>query len=270
MRRINPLAVTAGVVLLAALLVLGLAVGCGERDYSSDLVAAAHAFSEAGSAHALVNAVVSPLEGEGGLVLNAQGDAWMDLRAPTLEARVTVLGMELSLRYTEGQAYLKVGGNWYTLYAESLGVSEGVAASLVDLVAALPEALSTSAGVVYLGKKEVDAFHCVEMEVQPDIEALAELEEVRRLAEDLGLTVAEMEDFLSASNLEIRVCVQEDEPVIRQVYVAADVELSSLNKELGMGLLPERGRLEITADFPEYGVEVSVEPPAGTRPFEGL
>jgi hypothetical protein len=264
--------VTAGITALAVLLVLGVGAGCGKqkRDYSSDLVAAAQAFTGAGSVHALVNAAVSPLEGETGMTVNVQGDAWVDLRAPALEARFTVLGMEVSLRYVGGQAYLKVGGSWYSLSAESLGVSEDIPSSLADLLAALPEVLSASVSVEYLGEKKVGTFDCVELDVHPDIKAISELEEVRKLAEDLDIAPEELEEILSGSNPVIRVCLQKGAPVVRQVYMAADVELSPFNKQLGLGLLPEKGRLEITADFPEYDVEVTVEPPAEARPFRGL
>ncbi len=256
---------------LLASLALG-SSGCGkeERDYSKDLLAAATALSEEESAHALVNAAVSPLEGESGMAVSVQGDAWIDLREPALEARFTVLGMEISLRYTQGHAYLKAGGNWYSLSAEGMGVSEKLPSSLMGVVKTLPELLSASVSVDYLGERKVGSFDCAELEVYPDFKSLSEVEQVGRLAEDLGLTPEELQEILSGSNLEMRVCIQKGKPVIRQVYVAADVSLSSFNEELGLGLLPEKGRLELTAEFPEYGVEVAVEAPPEARPFKGL
>lgn len=264
-------AAAACALVLIAFLALGL-MGCGkeERDYSKDLHAAAAALSEEGSAHALVNAAISPLEDGAGMALSVQGDAWIDLREPALEARFTVLGMEISLRYTQGHPYLKMGGSWYSLSTEGLGVSEETPSSLVDLVKALPEVLSASVSVDYLEDRKVGSFDCVELEVHPDFKSLSELEQVRGLAEDLGITPEELQEVLSASNLEIRVSVQKGDPVIRQIYVAADADLSPFNERLGLGLLPQKGRLELTAEFSEYGVEVAVEPPPEARPFKGL
>lgn len=246
--------------------------GCGEEkgDYSGDLVAAAAALSEAGSAHVLVNALVSPPEGEGGMSLSVQGDAWVDFRSPALEARFTVMGMEVSLRYVEGRVYLRAGGRWYSLSAEGMGASENLPTSLAGLVNSLPELLSASVSVDYLGKKRVGSFDCLEVEVHPDVGALSRREEVRGLAEVMGVDPGELEGIISASHPQIKVCVQKGEPVIRQVFLAADAGFSSLNQWLGLGLLPAEGRVEITADFPEYGVEVAVESPADTRPFKGL
>lgn len=272
MRKTLSVTVIAAFFLLVTWLVAGLATGCGkaERDYSKDLVTASEGFSAAGSAHALVNATISPLEGEGGLTLNAQGDAWVDLATPALEARFTVLGMELSLRYTGGRVFIRIGGNWYSLSEESLGVDEWVDASLMKLAAALPKAIASSATVLFRGDKKVGSFDCAELEVQLDFPALAEMAEVRELAEDLGVGTEELVDMLSGSHPEIRVCLQKDQPVLRQLYLAADLELSSFKETLPVGLLPEKGHLEVTVDFPEYGVEVRVEAPAEARPFTGL
>lgn len=272
MRKTFSVAVIAAFFLLATWLFLGLAAGCGkaERDYSKDLETAAEGFSAAGSAHALVNATISPLEGEGGLTLNAQGDVWVDLSTPSLEARFTVLGMELSLRYTGGRAFIRLGGNWYSLSEESLGVDGQVDASLMKLPAALPKAIASSAAVLFRGEKKVGSFDCAELEVRLDFQALAEVAEVRELAEDLGVGTEELVETLSGSHPEIRVCLQKDQPVLRQLHLAADLELSSLKEMLPVGLLPEKGHLEVTVDFPEYGVEVRVEAPAEARPFTGL
>ena len=256
---------------LVALVAAGTS-GCGKEksDYSGDLTAAAAALSEAGSAHVLVNALVSPPEGEGGMSLNVQGDAWIDFRAPALEARFTVMGMEVSLRYVEGQVFLRAGGRWYTLSPESMGAGENLPSSLAGLLNSLPELLSASVSVDYLGKKRVGSFDCLEVEVHPDIGALSRREEVMGLAEDMGVDPGELEEIISASHPQIKVCIQEGEPVIRQVFLAADAGFSGFNQWLGLGLLPAEGRVEITADFPEYGVEVAVEPPADARPFKKL
>ncbi len=273
MRRPFPAYVSAALAAaLVAMMVLGLSAGCGseERDYGKDLVDAAAALAEAGSAHILVNAVVSPPEGEAGMTLNVQGDAWADLNAPAMEARFTVLGMELSFRYVGGEAFLRVGGSWYSLAAEKPGGPGELPASLVAVLKALPEILASTASVERVGEKRAASFDCVELEVRLDAGALVEREAVRGLAEDLGLSPAELEDLIAASHPLLRVCIQKGEPVIRQVFLAADVDLSLIGERLGSGLLPEKGRLEVTADLPEHGVEVSVEPPAEARPFEGL
>lgn len=258
---------------LSAFLVANLFAGCGkgDRDYSRVLTEAASRAVEAGSTHAQLNAVVSPSEGESGVGLTVQGDAWVSMRTPALEARFTVMGMELSLRYVEGRAYLKLGGKWYLISPESMRKGgEDIPAALVDLAASLPEIISSSTAVNYLGKKKVGPFDCIELAVAPDLEAISGLEQVKRLAGGLGMSEAEIVEFFAKDDPEIKVCVQKDEPVIRQLYLAADVELSSLADQVGFGLLPERGRLELTVDFPDYGVEVKVEAPSDAQPFRGL
>ncbi len=254
-------------------LCLSLLAGCGgeKRDYKRDLADAAAAAVEAGSAHLQLNGTVIPAAGESGLGLTLQGDAWVDLRTFLAEARLTVLGMELSLRYVEGKAFLLLGGNWYVLYGESTeATAKNLSSAISGLLVALPEFLFDSANVNPVGVKKVGDYECDELEVTLDLEALSGLEAVQELASSAEISFEELVERLSASGLVLRVFLQKKEPVIRRVYLAADMSLDYLRGLAGGSLLPARGRVELTMDLPEYGVEVKVEPPAEAKPFKGL
>jgi hypothetical protein len=256
---------------LAALLILG---GCGgtTRDQQQALADAVEAARDAGSAHAQMNVSLSPMEGEGGMGLNVQGDAWLDMNSKMLEARFTVMGLELSLRYVDGSAYIQFGGTWYELTGEVLnGVGPGTMDSLVEVLTSVPDIFSSNIDVTELGEKNVGGYECDNLEVKPDLEAIASMDSVRKLAEDLGMTTDEIVGYLQDADLVMEVCVQRDEPVIREVFLAANVDLPDVSDLVGgIALLPQRAHVEITMDFPEYGVEVNVQAPADAKPFKGL
>lgn len=259
--------------LLALLTVMMLLAGCGSKaqDPEEVLDTAVRAARDAGSAHARINVSMSPLEGEQGMGLNLQGDAWVDMESGTLEARFTVMGMEFSLRYVEGEAFLQIGGTWYMLEGEIAGgIDAGAVDTAVKALSSLPEIVSSTREVRELGDKKVGEYDCTVMEVVPDLQAITSMGAVRELAEELGMGEGEVLEYLEGAELSMQVCIQKDEPVIRQVFLAASVELPSLDDVVGIPLLPERARVEITMDFPEYGVEVKVQAPADATPFEGL
>jgi hypothetical protein len=256
--------------LMVAVLLLG---GCGTKSQEpmETLATAVQAARDAGSAHAQMNVSLSPLEGESGMGLNIQGDAWLDMNAGVLEARFTVMGMELSLRYVDGTAYLQFGGKWYVLTSDILeGVGEDTIAALVNVLASIPEIFASSTEVTELGDEKVGDYECTRMEVVPDLQAISTLEPVQKLATELGMDPDELVAYLEDADVVMEVCVQKDEPVMREVYLAASVELPTIGDLVGIPLLPEKARVEITMDFPEYGMEVEVQAPADATPFEGL
>jgi len=250
-----------------------LPVGCGEekRNPTEMLDQAAQSAREANTIHAQLNAVLTPQEGESGMGLSAQGDAWLDINARTMEARLTVLGMELSLRYVGETAYLQMGGKWYTLKGEVVaGIDEGAIAAAVDLLASFPELLSANSGVNDLGDMKVGEYQCAHLEVQPDVQAMAGLEVVRRLAEEMDATEQEVEGYLRDADPHMEVWVQKDEAVIRQVFISANLELPEMGKIAGIPLLPSKSHLELTINISEYGVKVEVQPPQEAAPFKGF
>ena len=256
--------------LLAATLILA---GCGgkSQDPQEMLAAAAQAARDAGSAHAQLNVVISPLDEGPGMALNIMGDAWLDMNKGVLEARFTVMGLELSLRYVDETAYLNLGGDWYVLTSDIVeGMGEGAIAAIVEVLASVPEILSSNAEVKESGTEKVGDYECTRMEVVPDLQAISALEPVAKLAGELDMDEDELMAFLEDADIIMEVCIQNDEPVIREVYLAASTELPYVGDIMGIALLPEMARVEITMDFPEYGMEVDVQAPEGAQPFEGL
>ena len=260
-------------VLMAVLLAALLLAGCGEKtvDSQSDLTLAAQHAKDAGSVHAQANITLEPLEDEPGMGLNIQGDAWLDLNSEALEARFTVMGMELSLRYVDGAAYVEWGGEWYYLTDEAIaGLGIGAIESLVKLLVNYPDIFSNVSEVEELGDKTVGDYECMEVRVTLDMEAITATEAVQELAAEMDVTLDEINDYLEESGLEITVCVQKDEPVIREIHIVADVDLPDVGEVAGIPLLPSRAHMDMLVIFPEYGVQVDVQPPSDAKPFEGL
>jgi hypothetical protein len=259
---------------LIAILVAALFLaGCGgkARDPLEAFTMAAQAAREAGSMHARLNVALSPLEGEQGMGLNVQGDAWMDMDMDRLEARFTVMGMEVSMRYVDGTAYVQFGGTWYVLEGVVVeGIGEGTIDALVGMLSDIPEIISSTREVNELGEKTVGDCECRLFEVVPDLQAISAMDSVVELAGELEMSSGEVLEYLEEADTVIEVCVQKDEPIIRQVFLAASLELPSVSELLGIPLLPENARVEITMDFPEYGVDVNIKAPEGAVPFEGL
>ncbi len=256
--------------MLATVMILG---GCGTQEQSLEesFAAATRAAREAGSAHAQINASLSPLEGEGGMGLNIQGDAWIDMNAVALEARFTVMGMELSLRYVDGTAYLQFGGQWYVVEGEVMeGIDEGTIDAMISLLSSIPEIISSTVELSEVEERKVGDYECTQLEVVPDLQAISTMDPVLELADELGMSSDEVLEYLEDADVEIEVFIQKDDPVIRRVYLAATMELPSMGDVVGIPLLPEKARIEITMDFPEYGVEVDVRAPKDAKPFKGL
>jgi hypothetical protein len=191
--------------------------------------------------------------------------------AKVMEARFTVMGMELSLRYVDEVAYLQLGGKWYILEGEVIaGVGEGTIAAMVNLLASYPEIFSETSEVNDLGDKKVGDYQCTNLEVVPDLQAMAGLESVQQLAAELDMTAEEIETYLHDADLRMEVCVQKDEPVMRQVYLAANLELPEMGQIAGIPLLPAKAHIELTIDISEYGMKVEVQAPPEATPFKSL
>jgi hypothetical protein len=268
MKKLIPTAAFAA--LLAAILLLS---GCGgkAKDPAESLEQAARRAREAGSVHAQINVALAPLEGEAGMALNAQGDAWLDMDSRLMEARFTAMGMEFSLRYVEGKAYIQFGGKWYVLSGEVMaGLGEGSVASAVNALSSYPDLLSSTAEVSRQGEKTVGNNKCDDLKVTLDYPAMVALEPVQQLADGMGMTPSEIEEYLRDANLEVEAYVQQDEPVIRRVFLSLDTELPDMGKVMGISLLPARAHVEVTIDVVEYGIAVDVQAPPNPTPFKGL
>lgn len=264
---------TIPIILAAVIAAALLLAGCGGKagDPMDDLSAAARHAGEAGSVHAQANIILEPLEGEQGIGLNVQGDVWLDMNKEALEARFTVMGMELVLRYMDGTAYIEWGGEWYYLTDEgAAGFGVGSVKALVRLLFNYPDILSNVSGVEKLGDKKIGDYNCTELKVTLDLEAVTAMESVQELAAGMDMTPEEINDYLGESGLEITVCVQKEEPVIRGVNIKADSELPDVGEIAGIPLLPARAHIDAQVIFPEYGVQVEVQPPPDAKPFEGL
>ncbi len=259
--------------LLALLTAALLFASCGNaaKDPRETLDAAVRAARDAGSAQASLMVSVSPLEEGKGMSLDLEGDVWVDLEGDAVEARFMVMGMEASLRYVEGEAFLQIGGTWYALEGEIAG---GIGASAVgaafEVLPSLPELLSSAREVEHLEDREVSGCDCAVLEVVPDLQAVSSARAVRELARELGMSEEEVREYLEGADLSLQAYVQKGESVLRQVSLAASVELPSLDELVGLPLLPRRARLEMTLYFAQYGVEVEVRAPAGAVPFAGL
>ncbi len=247
--------------------------GCGGKtvDPKESLEQAVSDAREAGSVHAQMNIALTPLEGEAGMALNVQGDALLDMNAKAMEAKFTVMGMELSLRFVDQKAYLQFGSKWYTLSGDIMaGIGQGTIASAVNTLASYPDLLSSIVEVTELGEKTVVGYECNNLKVTVDPQAVAALASVQQLAGELDMTAEEIEEYLREADLRIEVCVQKDEPIIREVYLSLNTELPDVGKVMGMDLIPANAHVEVTIDVQEYGVPVEVQAPSNATPFKGL
>ncbi len=263
------LAMAAVVTLMASLWLVS--CGKGEQPPQERLQAAAEAAREAGSFHAQVLVAVSPRAGERGASMNAQGDVWADMVEGKMEARLTALGMELSLRYLEGKAYVRFGGEWYALEGEiAEGIDEEAVGAIAGLLGAAPDIVAAAEEVEKTGEKKVGDYDCDVLAVKPDLGAIGSLPAVVEVGAALGLSQDEVVQYLEDAGVAMEVCVQKGEDVIRQIALSADIDLPEMGEVAGIPLLPEKAHLEISIDFPAYGVEVDVQPPADAKPFSAL
>ncbi len=258
---------------MSLLLVLPFLAGCGGRveDPMAMLQDTARNSRAEASMHAQMSATLTPEEGEGGLGLNIQGDAWLDMDAAVAEARFTVMGMELSLRYVDGTAYLQMGGTWYEVASGIMpGIGPGALGAAVEIFTSFPDILTCASEANEVGEEEVGGLKCVVLGVVPDLAAISNLESVRKLADELYMTPQEVEEYLADAEPEMKVSVEKGKLLMRKIYIAANLNLSGLGSVGGLVSLPETARLEFSAQIPEYGMVVEVQPPAEVKPFQGL
>lgn len=261
----------ATILVLVALAAM-LFAGCGSEseDPQASLEQATQNAREAGSVHAQLNVTLDPQDGQSGMGVNVQGDAWLDTKNKTMEATLTVLGLNASLRYVDGKGYLKWGNNWYELTGELMpGIGKGAIDALVNLLSTYPD-LFSNAEISVIGDKKVGNYDCTNYEIVPDLDALAAMPAVQQLASQLGMKADELQTALAQSGLQMQVAIQKSEPVIREIYLAANVTLPQGGKVMGMKILPEKAHIEAQIDFPEYGITVQVQAPPDAKPFKGL
>ena len=262
-----------GIIFMAFSMILLLFGGCGGKtqDPSQDLAQAAQYAKEAGTIRPQINIAIKPPEGESGTSLNIQGDAKIDMVARVMEAKFTVMGMEISVRYVDEKAYLLYGAKWYTLTGGDIiaGLGKGTIAALVSVLSSFPDIVTSAAEVTKLGDKSVGGYNCNNLEMIPDLQAITALASVQQLADELDMTSDEILAYLQGANLGMEVCVQKDDLIIREVYIALDTELPEMGKIAGIPLLPTKAHVEITIDIPEYGVKVEVQSPSNAIPYQG-
>lgn len=256
-------------VMLAALLI----AGCGSKaqDPQESLAQATQAAREAGSVKAQLNVNITPQEGTTGMTMNVQGDASLDMKAKTMDATFSVIGIDVELRYVNGAGYLKWGNTWYELTGELVpGIGKDTVDGLVNLLAGYPDLFSNVTDMTKAGDKKVGNYDCTNYDVTPDYNALAANVSIQQLASQLGLQSDNLENTLQQAGFQMQVAIQKGEAIIREVSIVANADMPQGGKIMGIPLLPEKAHIEAQIDFPEYGITVKVDAPAGAKPFTGI
>ncbi|OFW55557.1 MAG: hypothetical protein A2W01_04875 [Candidatus Solincola sediminis] len=268
----NKTIVIAGLLIIVMLAVL-LIAGCGSKaqDPQESLNQAVQSAREAESVKAQINVTVSPQAGTTGMGVDVQGDAGLDMKAKTMEASLSAMGISLDLRYVNSSGYLKFGSTWYELTGELVpGIGKDTLDGFVNLLAGYPDLFSNVAEITKAGDKKVGNYDCTNYDVTPDLNALAANASIRQLAEQLGMESGSLADTLQQAGLEMQIAIQKSEPIIREVFIAANADMPQGGKIMGIPLLPAKAHIETVIDFPEYGIAVKVEAPQGAKPFTGI
>jgi hypothetical protein len=259
-------------VLAALFLLIPGVLGCGGggEDPVGTFRAAASTLEGTATLHAQVEGELSPPEEEARTILPFQGDLWVDVAAGALEARMTLLGMDLMARYVGGEAFLHWGGKWFYLSPEGSGIFDRDNIRwAVEVLFRLPRFLSM-ADAEPAGEGQAGQYKVFFLDLRFDYRALAEEAEVRELAVALGRDPSELAHWLEEMDPRIRVGVDKKEKLLRELQLESDIRLEGPVRLGGAIALPSRARFRLHAFFPEFGMEVKVSPPSQAEPFRGL
>ncbi|MEJ5186508.1 MAG: hypothetical protein WHT46_05450 [Candidatus Geothermincolales bacterium] len=244
--------------------------GGGKEDPLEAFQAAASALAETPTVHAQVEGEVSPEEDDKKSSYPFQGDLWLDTAARAMEARMTVLGMELMARYVGGEAYFQWGGKWFYLSQEGKGLFDlDNFRMAMEVLFKLPGLLS-AAEAVPAGEGRAGQHGVLYLDLNFDYRTLAEREDLRGIAEAVGRDPSEISSWLEEADPVIRIGVGKVDKVLREMDLEMEVKLEGPVKLGGMITLPPSMRLRMHVLFPEFGMEVKVAPPTQAEPFRGF
>jgi hypothetical protein len=246
--------------------------GCGskaEQDPQESLALATQSVKDAGSVKALINVNISPQEGSDGTTINVQGDASLDMNAKVMEANLTVMGLNLTVRYVNSTGYIKLANTWYELSGELMpGIGKDTISGAVNLLSTYPDLLA-NATLTKTEDMKVGDYDCVNYDVTLDYAALAANTSLQQLASQLGMQ-GDLASNLQNAGFQMQVAIQKSEPILREVFMTANMDMPEGGKLMGLPLLPAKAHIEGTIDFPDYGIDVQVQAPQGAKPFTGI
>jgi hypothetical protein len=254
--------------LAPAVLLLALALaGCGSKaDPEQALRDALDRSSNATSLQADILVETEPEGGSRSIALTLEGEAAVDLEAQAASISFQVMGFDAELRHVDGEDYLKLGSNWYTLGgAGGDSFFSGLGQGVSEAAFFYPQLLGQYTMVVEQDSEKVAGQECYRFTVTLDPRALAELEPVKRIGAVLGADPDDLAAEIEALAPMVDVWVGKDDGYVRKLVVGIGLDPGGA---LGFDLLSGRTQVKATAVFEDYNQPLDIEAPSSTSPFD--
>ena len=146
------------------------------------------------------------------------------------------MGFAGELRYVDGQAYLQLGGDWFSLTGAGNDSLSGLATDLADTAFSYPRLLAEYISVEDLGTDKVAGRQCDHLKVNLDLQSLADLPVVKKIGDLLGVDPAdlfsELEDGSRGGGVGGR-----GHSYIRKITITADLDMGNGGLDFGIDLL---------------------------------
>lgn len=267
--QLNRLISILAVLLVPALLLSALA-GCGGgKDPAAILRAGLEKSSAAVSLQADLLVETEPGSGSRSIPLSLTGTIAVDQVANSAEIGFTMMGFSGEVRYVDGQTYLQLGEEWFSLAAGTGNdFLSGLATGVAGTAFSYPQLLGEYTSVEDLGTAKVAGRQCDHLKINLDLQSLADLPAVKKIGDLLGVDPADLFSELEKMAPEVEVWVDTGDSYIRKITITADLDLGNGALDLGINLLKGGMRVTGTVVFNEYNLPLDIKAPTSTKPFD--
>ncbi len=255
-------------VLLAPTLLLLTLAGCGGQDPAAILRAGLDKSSAATSLQADILVETEPGSGTRSIPLSLKGTIAVDQVASSAEIGFAVMGFAGEVRYVDGQAYLQLGEDWFSLTGAGNDSLSGLATGLADTAFSYPLLLAEYISVEDLGTDKVAGRQCDHLKVNLDLQSLADLPVVQKIGGLLGVDPADLFSELEKMAPAVEVWVDASGSYIRKITITADLDMGNGGLDFGIDLLKGSMRVTGTVVFSDYNLPLDIEAPTNTKPFD--
>ncbi len=251
--------------LLTALLLVA-AAGCGGKTPEETLNAGLEKSSTAVSLKADILIETEPESGSRSIPLTLEGTAAVDTVARAASLSVEAMGIEVELRYVEGDSFVELGGEWYTLASGEDSFLAALVEGVSEAAFSYPQLLEQYTEVEDLGQEKVSGRECRHLAVSLELQGLADQPAVEKIGALLDVEPSDLLDELEYLAPEVEVWVDQQDFYIRKITISARVDAG--DGLGGIDLIKGRMGVTGTAVFSEYNLPLEIEAPAQASPFD--
>lgn len=258
--------IASAALLVTLFLAVAVTAGCGGKTPSEILDAGLEKSSAAVSLEADILIETEPESGSRSIPLTLEGSAAVDTVARAVSMSVEAMGIEAELRYVDGDSYVELGGEWYSLGGGADDFLSALVEGVSEAVFSYPRLLEQYTGVADLGLEKVSGKECHHLSVSLDLQGLADQPAVQKIGVLLDVEPPDLLAELENLAPDVEVWVDRHDYYIRKLTISARADAGD-----GLGgfdLIKGRMGVTGTAVFSGYDLPLEIEAPTDISPFD--